>query len=117
MRYKIFASLVMLISTLAAWADPIGTWEISMDGPGGTMVNYLTIRKEGDTHFASMASSQGEAEIGEIQVDGDHIEFEFSREMGARTMTMSYQCDVDGDTLTGEVTTMRGTLPFTGTRQ
>jgi len=117
MRNKILASLVVLISASTAWANPIGTWEISMDGPGGTMVNFLTIRKEGDAHFASMASSQGEAEIGEIQVNGDHIEFVFSRAMGTSMLTMSYQCDVDGDTLTGEVTTMRGTRPFTGTRQ
>jgi len=117
MRYRLFATLVLLLSTSAAWADPLGTWEISMDGPGGTMVNHLTIRKEGDAHFATMANSQGEAEIGEIQVDGDHIEFVFSRAIGTQTMTMSYQCDVDGDILTGQVTTARGTLPFTGVRQ
>lgn len=109
--------LALLFAAASAWADPVGTWKISMEGPGGTHVNYLTIRKEGDSHFASMKSPQGEAEIGEIQVDGDHIEFAFSRAMGLRTMTMSYVCDVDGDTLTGKATTPRGTLPFTGRRQ
>jgi len=117
MRQKLFVCLALLVSTSVVWADPVGTWEISMDGPGGNMVNYLTIRKEGNAHYASMANPQGEAEIGEIQVTGDHIEFTFSREMGTHKMTFSYQCDVEGDTLTGTATTPRATLPFTGIRQ
>jgi hypothetical protein len=117
MKQKLFVMLMLLVSTSTVLADPVGTWEISMDGPGGTMVNYLTIRKEGNAHYASMANPQGEAEIGEIQVTGDHIEFTFSREMGTRVMNMSYKCDVEGDVLTGTATTPRGTLPFTGIRQ
>lgn len=116
MRQKLIVCILMLISASVAFADPVGTWQISMQGPGGTMVNVLTIRKQADGHFASMANSYGEAEIGEIQVNGDHIEFSFSP-AGASRMTFSYVGDVDGDTLTGKATTPRGTLPFTGIRQ
>lgn len=114
MNKSLIIWLALLVPVSSAWADPVGTWEISMDGPGGTLVNYLTIRREGDSHFASMATAQGEAEIGEIQVDGDHVEFEFSP---AATMTFNYECDVEGDELTGKATTPRGVLTFTGTRQ
>jgi hypothetical protein len=117
MKLNLILFPMLLFFAMCASADPVGTWKISMEGPMGTMVNHLTIRKEGDAHFASMATPQGEAEIGELEVDGDHFEFAFSRTMGARTMTMSYACDVEGDTLTGTTTTPRGKLPFTGTRQ
>lgn len=117
MTRSIFIFIILLVSATNSWADPIGTWEITMEGPMGPMVNHLTIREEGGLHFASMATPQGEAEIGEIQVDGDHVEFSFSRAMGPRTMTMSYVCDVDGDTMIGKAISPRGELPFTGTRQ
>ena len=117
MKLNSLVVAVLLFFATSASADPLGTWKILMDGPGGTQENYLTIRKEGESHFASMATPQGEAEVGEVQVDGDHIEFDFSRTMGSYTMTMSYVCDVDGDTLAGKVTTSRGTIPFTGERQ
>lgn len=114
MNKSLITCLALLISVSGAWADPVGTWEISMEGPGGTLVNYLTIRKEGDSHFGSMRTPQGEAEIGELEVDDDHIEFAFSP---VATMTFSYECDVEGDVLTGKVTTPRGTMMFAGTRQ
>lgn len=117
MKKNLFISFAFLLSTASAWADPVGTWEISMKGPGGTQTNLLTIRKEGQSHYASLATPQGEAEIGEIQVDGDHFEFSFSRTAGTYTLNFSYDGDVEGDTMKGNATTSRGTMPFSGTRQ
>ncbi len=117
-KYLIIIISAALLLATSASADPVGIWEITMDGPGGKRVNHLTIRKEGDKHFASMAMPQGEVDIGEIRVEGDHIEITVAPVKDYPTMTYSYACDVDGDNLTGQVRTpRRGTLPFTGIRQ
>ncbi len=115
-RYSLLF-LALLAFTTSVQADPVGTWEITMDGPAGKQVNRLTIREEGDKHFATMATPQGEADVGELQVDGDHIEFVIAPVKDYPMMRFSYTADVVGDTLTGSVTTPRGTLPFTGTRK
>ena len=64
-----------------------------------------------------MASPQGSMDIGEIQVEGDRIEFRFSRTYTGGEINMHYQGEVSGDQLSGTVATMRGTLPFKGVRK
>ena len=109
--------IVLLAFTTIVHADPIGTWEITMDGPQGKQVNLLTIRDEGGKHFATMAMPQGEVDVGELQVDGDHIEFTVAPVKDYPMMIFRYSADVDDNTMTGRVTTPRATIQFTGTRQ
>ena len=88
-----------------------------MDGPQGKQVNLLTIREEGGKHFATMAMPQGEADLGELQVDGDHIEFTVAPVKGYPMTIFRYSADVADDTMTGSITTPRTTFQFTGMRR
>jgi hypothetical protein len=117
MNYQNILLLTNVLLATPCWADVAGTWLVSMQGPGGTRTNELTIQNQNGAHFATMASPQGSMDIGEIQVNGNSLKFRFSRTFPGGEINMHYQGEVSGDQMTGTVTTMRGILPFQGVRQ
>jgi len=58
-----------------------------------------------------------EVEITDGKIEGNQISFSIAMGMGERSFTFSYAGTVEGDTMEGTMTTMRGENPFTGKRK
>ena len=110
-----------------AYAGVTGSWEISWETQRGATTSTFTFTQE-DLAFTGMAEmamggrgggggGTREVEITDGKVDGNTITFSLAMGMGERSMSFTFSGTVDGDTMEGTMTTMRGENPFTGKRK
>ena len=85
-------------------AKVAGTWEMSMEGPQGTMTQTLTIEQKGEMIKGTIKGPRGETPF-EGTVKGNTISFTVKRSTPRGEMTFEYTGTVEGDTIKG---TMRG---------
>lgn len=141
MTMRSFAIAATAVLTLAGAApaaaqDVSGTWEIAytMETPRGSFERTLVVHLEQDgttlTGTAEMAAmgrpggggaGGGETrtvEVSDGMVAGDEVMFTIVLGGGQRTFELMFAGQVDGDAMTGTVTSpMGGDSAFTGTRK
>jgi len=117
-----FACGILLISAGVAWAadEPAkvdGKWEMSSEGPNGTMTQTLTIQQDGGTIKGTLTGRRGEAPL-EGTVTGNNVSFTVKRQtQNGDTMVLEYTATVDGDSMKGKVHSERfGDHEFTAKR-
>lgn len=129
------ATAALLITGTPTLAQGVaGTWDIkyTMETPRGSMERTLVVHLTqdgtsltGNAEILMMGPPGGgggggetrEVEISEGSVDGANFNFTLTFGGAQRTFAITYAGTVDGDTMTGKVTSPRGgDTPFTGTR-
>ncbi len=113
--------VVMVAAQLKAADEPAkvdGTWEISMEGPNGTMTQTLTLQQDGSTIKGSISGRRGDTPITGT-VDGNKVTFQAKRESrNGGTFVTDYTATVDGDSMKGKMHNERfGDHDFTAKRK
>ncbi len=98
-------------------ANVAGKWEMTSEGPNGTMTQTLTIQQDGATIKGTLTGRRGDAPL-EGTVTGKNVSFTVKRQtQSGDTMVFEYTATVDGDSLKGKVHSERfGDRDFTATR-
>lgn len=112
--------LLMWVGKVMAADEPAkvdGTWEMTSEGPNGTMTQTLTIHQDGGTIKGTLTGRRGEAPL-EGTVTGNKVSFTVKRQtQNGETMVMEYTATVDGDSMKGKVHSERfGDRDFTAKR-
>jgi hypothetical protein len=76
----------------------VGTWELTMTSERGERIQLLTI-------YPDLSALYGPSELEKIIVEDNKISFKMSRTFGDRTFEMEFKGTLEGDKLTGEMTT------------
>ncbi len=88
----------------------IGRWDLEIATDDGTRKQRLVVQRDLSALFGSLP-------IKKLALDGDKISFKSVLEFGDRKFEMSFAGKVEGDTLTGELTSSRGTRKVTGKKR
>jgi hypothetical protein len=119
---RIFAAaaclLVLLAVTTPATAQETvnvaGKWEMTSETPRGTMTTTFTFEQDGSALTGTSEGQRGgEVPISSGSVEGNVITFTVVRGMRNRSMEVTYTGTLEGDTITGTMTTPRGEREFT----
>jgi len=105
-----------LVFPLAAQetANVAGTWEMTNETARGTQTSTFTFEQEGSVLTGSVEGRMGSAPISSGSVEGNVVTFSVIRgRANSQTMEFKYTGTVDGDTITGSMTTPRGAREFT----
>ena len=94
-------------------ADVSGKWEMTNETMRGTMTSTFTFEQDGNTLNGTVETRGTSTSISSGTVDGNVITFSVVRNMGNRTRELTYTGTVDGDTITGRMSTPRGEREFT----
>ena len=95
--------------------DVAGTWEMSSQGPQGTMNQTLTIQQDGTKIKGTIKGQRGEAPF-EGTVEGNKLNFTVKRDTPNGELTLEYSGTVEGDSIKGTVKTPRGERSWTAKR-
>jgi hypothetical protein len=118
---SLFASTVLCLSAITSArgqdVNVTGTWELTSETPRGTVTSTLVFEQDGTALEGSMESQRGTVEFDGGTVEGNTIAFTIVRSgMGGRTFEMTYTGTVEGDKITGTMSTPRGEQPWTAKR-
>ena len=89
----------------------IGKWELTTTTDRGARTRMLTIYGDLTGRYESFG---GEIPINEIVLEGDEVTFFIERSFGDRTFRTDFKAKLDGASLSGEITTARGTSEVKG---
>ncbi len=118
----IWTCAVALVAALSAGvghaASPmVGKWKIEIDFAGTPVPADLEISENADgTLKGKLVSIQGELEIATITQDGNNIAFTQEVDMGGTPMTFNFAGTVEGDKVSGKLTSEMGEMAVTGGR-
>ena len=98
----------------------IGKWSYEIETPGGTRTGYIIIKKT-EGSFTSSISSQDAPddflEADDVEIDGNEVSFNFTRNFDGRSMTFEMDFSIAEDTLDGTISNpMFGAIPMTGSK-
>ncbi len=94
----------------------VGTWQLKMMTPLGEQTPTITINDDGGSYSGSYQTPMGAGELSDVTVDGDSFGFGGALDTPMGKIALTFAGTVDGDTVSGTVTTPMGGLPFTGER-
>ncbi len=110
-------ALVCLVVASPVWAQETanvaGKWQLTTESPRGTQTSTFTFEQEGNVLTGTVVTQRGESPINSGSVEGNVVTFTIVRRMGDRSMEMAYTGTLDGDTITGSMSTPRGDREFT----
>jgi hypothetical protein len=75
----------------------VGTWELTMTSERGERKQLLTV-------YADMTALYGPSELDTFAVEDDKISFKLKRTFGERTFEIEFKGTLEGDKLTGQMT-------------
>jgi hypothetical protein len=90
-------------------AAAIGTWNLDVTSERGPSKQRLRVNRD-------LSALYGANAIETVTVDGNKISFPITMSFGDQQFVMNFAGTIDGDALTGEVTSERGNRAVTGTR-
>jgi hypothetical protein len=93
-----------------------GTWKLTMDTPIGERRATLTLAADGAALSGQMIAEEGNATDiyeGKVAANGGSWKADIKNPM---PLTLEFSATVDGDKMTGSVSTALGSWPFSGSR-
>jgi hypothetical protein len=93
-----------------------GTYETTVRTPMGSQAGKLELKTEGSVLTGSMQGMMGTDPIQNGTVNGDEIEFILETKSPMGPLKLTVKGKVDGDEISGQVTTPFGPAPLTGKR-
>ena len=94
-------------------ANVAGKWEMTSESPRGTQTSTFSFEQEGNVLTGTVETQRGSSPISSGSVEGNVVTFTLVRGMGERSMEFTYTGTVDGDTISGSMSTPRGDREFT----
>ena len=97
--------------------DYAGDWTITLDFGGTPLPGKLTLVASDDgTYKGVLSSIQGNTEIETITIEGGKVSFEAEVDMQGTPMKISFVGKIDGDSLSGVLSSDMGDMNLTGER-
>lgn len=95
-----------------------GTWHLSVRTPDGEVAIDVTLQAAGGKLTGTYSGARGSGDIRGGSVDEDDVEFTLSAEApgGGETSDWAFKGTIDGDRMSGTVSTTVGTFQFTGSK-
>lgn len=94
-----------------------GTWALTASFGQQQINSTLTLEQQGERLSGRVENARfGTTEISEGSVTGNSFRFTTNANIGGQTVTLTYEGTVSGSQMSGNVTTPRGSIPFSGTR-
>lgn len=98
----VFTMAIVLSVRAQEMAKVDGDWQMSMEGPNGTMTQTLTFHQDGAKITGTMKGQRGESPL-EGTVDGNKIHFTVTRHGQNGDRQIEYNGEVSGDGIKGKV--------------
>ena len=112
------SSIIIAMAFLVACATPIspgvGVWDVNINTPAGAQSGVWTRADDGT---GVMGSDLGDQSIDGIVLEGNTISFDVDIDAGGQSLSLSFLGTVEGDALSGELSSDFGPFGVTGTRQ
>ncbi len=89
----------------------VGKWEMTSTSGQGPRTRLLTVYGDLTGRYEIFGA---EIPIKEIKLEGDQVTFNIETGFGDQTFTMEFKGKLDGNTLSGQLTTPNGTRDLTG---
>lgn len=100
-----------------AAASLSGTWTINSTLGAQQITSTLTLQQQGERLTGRLENERfGSSEISDGSATGNGFRFSTTANLGGQSISLTYEGTVSGNEMTGTVTTPRGSIPFTGTR-
>ena len=108
------AALLLLCFALPAVADEavLGKWESTIESPRGTNDIVMEFKGSDEELSGTWKALRGAEELADIKVEGGLLTFKRHLNFQGNEVTISYECKVDGDTMSGKMITPRGEREF-----
>ena len=123
--YSMIAMIALVLFPVMLSGQDInvtGDWEMTLETPRGERTQAIHIEQDGEklivTMQGGMRGGQGGGEItAEGTIQGNKVEWSFSRNTPRGDFSIKYTGTVEGDTMTGEVSRGQSrTSPWTAKR-
>jgi hypothetical protein len=101
----------MAISGQRVGAVLIGKWELTITSDKGPRTRMLTIYGDLSGRYEMFG---GEVPIKDLKLEGDQVSFKVEGGFGDQTFTIEFKGKLEGETLTGQTSSERGTKEVTG---
>jgi imidazolonepropionase-like amidohydrolase len=103
--------------TEAPAMDVSGTWELSMQTPGGAreMTAEIEMSEDGKVK-GEIVSEMGTTAMDEGRMSADLLRFKTTREFGGRSMTASWSLTIEGESASGAMSAGPMQMNISGTR-
>ncbi len=109
----------LLVSGLAAMAaddaNVAGSWQMTFEGPRGTINQTLSIEQDGAKIKGTLKGPRGDAPL-EGSIKGNDISFSVKRDTPNGQMVIEYKGAVDGDSMKGTMSGGRFSGDWTAKR-
>ena len=92
-----------------------GNWDLTMTTPMGERKATLSLKSAGDTLTGTQGAEGNSTEIFDGTVNGDDVAWKASI-TNPMPLTLDFSGKISGDSVSGEVGTLMGSFPFTGSR-
>ncbi|MBC7931145.1 MAG: hypothetical protein H7Z38_11340, partial [Rubrivivax sp.] len=100
-----------------AAASLSGTWTVNSTLGQQEITSTLVLQQQGERLTGRMENERfGSSEISDGSATGNGFRFSTTANLGGQSISLTYEGTVSGNEMTGTVTTPRGAIPFTGTR-
>ncbi|MCA1592501.1 MAG: hypothetical protein LC754_07605 [Acidobacteria bacterium] len=93
-----------------------GTWSISVTLGPNVVPSTLVLQQQGSSLTGRIESRLGSADISDGSVNGNGFRFSTQLEIGGQSQSLIVEGTASGNQMSGNITTARGQLPFSGTR-
>ena len=120
-QFVLIAAVVALALAPAALAADnaavLGKWESTTETPQRTFQVVFEFTEVDGELKGTWSNPRGRSgELKNVSWDGETFKYERDLEAGGQVFRLSYEATVDGDTMSGKMTTPRGEREFTATR-
>ena len=92
-----------------------GNWNLTMTTPMGERKATLSLKSAGGTLTGKLGEEGNSTEIFDGTVNGDDVAWKASI-TNPMPLTLDFSGKISGDSVSGEVGTLMGSFPFTGSR-
>lgn len=94
-----------------------GTFKLTVNTQMGTQTPTLTLIEDGGALSGNMVGEFGTQEFSGGKVDGDSGSWDMTISAMGQEIALSCTCAVDGDSISGKMSTPMGDADFTGQRE
>jgi imidazolonepropionase-like amidohydrolase len=100
-----------------AAASLAGTWTLNTSIGPQQITSTLVLEQQGERLTGRVENERfGTSQISDGSVTGNSFRFSVTADFGGQSMSLSYEGTVSGNQMNGTITTPRGSIPFSGTR-
>lgn len=103
-------------ASATAGGTAAGVWNVNLNAPQGPMNVTLNLTQEGTALRGNVVSPLGTSTIGDGQVSGNEITFNYVVELQGNHIPVSGRATIDGNSIRGVLTFMGQQAEFSGTR-